>query len=124
MEVAVDVFYRKVLQDDFIAPFFDDVDMEALRLKQKSFLAMTFGGPYQYSGLDLRKSHGRLVHELGLTDAHFDRLLKIFKHTVQELHILSKETEKMMGFLETLRDDIMDRYASGRAILARWPDDY
>ena len=66
MEVAVDLFYRKVLQDDFVAPFFDDVDMEGLRLKQKSFLAMAFGGPYQYSGLELRKAHGRLVHDMGL----------------------------------------------------------
>src|ERR1700730_2549638 len=109
MEVAVDLFYRKVLQDDFVAPFFDDVDMEGLRLKQKSFLAMAFGGPYQYYGLDLRKAHGRLVHDLGLTDAHFDQLLKIFKDTVHELHIPAKETEKMMGFLENMRDDIMDR---------------
>src|ERR1700730_6694666 len=109
MEVAVDLFYRKVLQDDFIAEFFEDVDMEGQRLKQKSFLSMAFGGPYQYSGLDLRKVHGRLVHDMGLTDAHFDHLLKILKDTMQELHIPAKETDKMMGFLETMRDDVMDR---------------
>ena len=109
MEVAVDLFYRKVLQDDFVAPFFEDVDMEGQRLKQKSFLSMAFGGPYQYSGLDLRKVHGRLVHDMGLTDAHFDHLLKILKDTMQELHIPAKETEKMMGVLETMRDDILNR---------------
>ncbi|MGH7888472.1 MAG: pyridoxamine 5'-phosphate oxidase family protein [Candidatus Binatia bacterium] len=68
MEVAVDVFYRKVLEDDFVSRFFDDVDMEGLRLKQKSFLAMAFGGPYRYTSLDLRKAHGRLVQDMGLND--------------------------------------------------------
>ena len=57
MDIAVDLFHRKLLEDDLVGRFFDDVDMAAQRLEQKSFLAMAFGGPYQYSGVDLRKLH-------------------------------------------------------------------
>jgi truncated hemoglobin YjbI len=44
MEVVTDVFYRKVLQDELVGRFFEDIDMERQRLKQKSFLSMAFGG--------------------------------------------------------------------------------
>jgi len=109
MEIAVDVFYRKVLQDDSVSRFFEDVDMEGLRLKQKSFLAMAFGGPYQYSGLDLRKAHGRLVEHMGLTDEHFDRVIAIFRETMEEIEISNKETDEMIAVLESARDDILNR---------------
>lgn len=109
MEVAVDLFYRKVLQDDFVSKFFEDVDMERQRLKQKIFLSMAFGGPYQFSGLDLRKIHKRLVEEMGLTDAHFDRMLQLFKESLEELNISEKALNSMLEILESARDDILNR---------------
>ena len=50
MEIAVKVFYDKVLADDLVGKFFEDVDMEGQRIRQKNFLSMAFGGPYQFSG--------------------------------------------------------------------------
>ena len=38
VDAAVDIFYRKVLADDRISQFFEDVDMERQAAKQKSFL--------------------------------------------------------------------------------------
>jgi ferredoxin-NADP reductase len=43
VDAAVDVFYRKVLSDDRVSRFFDDVDMYRQIAKQKSFLTMVFG---------------------------------------------------------------------------------
>jgi truncated hemoglobin YjbI len=91
MELAVDLFYRKVLEDDLVGHFFEDIDMEGQRLKQKSFLSMVFGGPYQYSGLDIRVSHQHLVERLGLTDVHFDRVAAIFQESLIELRVPKKE---------------------------------
>lgn len=45
VNAAVDIFYRKMLMDDRVNYFFDDVDMEQQILKQKGFLTMVFGGP-------------------------------------------------------------------------------
>jgi truncated hemoglobin YjbI len=109
MEVAVDLFYRKALEDDFVSKFFDDVDMDGLRLKQKNFLTMAFGGPCQFSGLDLQKTHRRLVEEMGLTDAHFDRVLQLFKETLDELDISEKELSRMLEILESAREDVLNR---------------
>lgn len=45
VDAAVDIFYRKVLTDDRISRFFDDVDMDRQSAKQKAFLTMVLGGP-------------------------------------------------------------------------------
>ena len=50
VNAAVDVFYRKVLTDDRVSHFFDDVDMDRQIAKQKGFLTMVFGGPVAYTG--------------------------------------------------------------------------
>jgi truncated hemoglobin YjbI len=109
MEVAVDLFYRKVLEDDLVSRFFEDVDMEGQRLKQKSFLSMAFGGPYKYTNLDLRKAHGRLVRDMGLNEQHFDRVAGILRETLEELEIPAKEIDEMMLIIESARDDILNR---------------
>ncbi len=109
MNIAVDLFYRKVLSDPLVAPFFDDVDMDAQRQKQKAFLAMAFGGPYQYSGLDLRKAHQRLVDRLQMNDQHFDRIIDLLKETLHELDLPEKPVEEMMAILESTRHDVLCR---------------
>ena len=109
MEVAVDVFYRRVLMDEKVSHFFEDVDMESQRLKQKSFLSMAFGGPYQYSGKDLREVHKPLMEKYGLNDEHFDRIAAHFKETLEELNISEKELQGMMEIIESTRDDVLNR---------------
>jgi truncated hemoglobin YjbI len=109
MEVAVDLFYRKVLQDDMVGHFFEDTDMAGQRLKQKSFLSMAFGGPYQYSDADLRAAHKPLIEKYGLSDEHFNRILEIFKETLSELNISANELQGMMEILESTRDAILNR---------------
>jgi len=109
MEKAVDVFYRRVLQDDLVGRFFEDVDLEAQRLKQKSFLAMAFGGPYQYTGKDMREVHRHLVEKMGLTDEHFDRVIAHFRDSVLELHVPEPEVQSLCEILESFRDDVLNR---------------
>ena len=109
MDVVVDLFYRKVLEDELVGKFFDDVDMDSQRLKQKNFLCMAFGGPYQFSGMDLRKTHSRLVEKMGLTDVHFDRVMELFKDSLEELHISKKELNSMAEILESAREDVLNR---------------
>ncbi|MGA9599593.1 MAG: GYF domain-containing protein [Methylocystis sp.] len=109
MDVVVDLFYRKVLEDELVGKFFEDVDMESQRLKQKNFLCMAFGGPYQFSGMDLRNTHRRLVEKMGLTDVHFDRVLQLFRDSLLELHVSEKELNSMIEILDSARADILNR---------------
>ena len=43
VNAAVDMFYRKMLVDERVSHFFDDIDMDQQILKQKGFLTMVFG---------------------------------------------------------------------------------
>jgi hemoglobin len=83
--------------------------MDAQRQKQKGFLAYAFGGPYRYTGKDLRSAHERLVKKMGLSDQHFDHLVGILKETFQELNIHEKEINQVLTLLETARNDILCR---------------
>ena len=109
MEVCVDLFYQKVLNDDLVSPFFKDIDMASQRLKQKSFLAMAFGGPYHYSDADLRATHKPLIEKMGLSDEHFNRILEIFKETLTELNVSANEQQNVMEILESTRDAVLNR---------------
>jgi len=109
MEVCVDLFYQKVLNDDLVSPFFKDIDMASQRLKQKSFLAMAFGGPYHYSDADLRAIHKPLIKKSGLSDEHFNRILEIFKETLTELNVSANEQQSVMEILESTRDAVLNR---------------
>ena len=71
VNAAVDIFYGYVLNDDRIKHFFDDVDMDKQKNKQRAFLTVAFGGPNNYSGKDMRDGHAHLV-EKGLNDSHVD----------------------------------------------------
>ena len=84
MAAAVDVFYRKVLQDDRIKHFFEGVDMDKQAAKQKAFLTMALGGPHNYTGEDMRKGHAHLVAK-GLNDSHFDAVMEHLGATLTEL---------------------------------------
>ena len=75
VNAAVDIFYRKVLNDRRINRFFEGVDMEKQAAKQKAFLTMAFGGPHNYTGLDMRNGHAHLVKQ-GLNDSHVDAVIE------------------------------------------------
>lgn len=108
VDTAVDIFYRKVLRDQSISQFFDDIDMDEQRAKQKSFLTMVFGGPNEYTGKDMRTAHARLV-EKGLNDAHFNAVAGHLQATLEELNVPANLIEQVMATAEGTRDDVLNR---------------
>ena len=83
VDAAVDIFYRKVLADERISSFFDDVDMDRQRAKQKAFLTFVFGGPNSYAGKDMRAAHARMK----LTELHFNAVMENLGATLTELGV-------------------------------------
>ena len=45
VDAAVDIFYKKVLEDEIISHFFNNTEMKSQVGKQKAFLAYAFGAP-------------------------------------------------------------------------------
>lgn len=108
VDAAVDVFYRKVLSDDRISRFFDDIDMDRQRAKQKAFLTMAFGGPSNYSGKDMRTAHARLV-AAGLNDSHFDAVVELLGGTLAELGVKPELIQQVAAIAESTRNDVLGR---------------
>src|SRR5208282_3075895 len=108
VNAAVDIFYRKVLKDDRISRFFTGVDMAKQAAKQKSFLTMAFGGPNNYTGLDMRKAHAHLV-EKGLNDSHFNAVVEDLGATLKELKVPDHLIAKVAAVAETTRADVLGR---------------
>ncbi|MGB8274135.1 MAG: chemotaxis protein CheW [Alphaproteobacteria bacterium] len=108
VNAAVDLFYRKVLADDRISHFFDSVDMDAQRGKQKAFLTMAFGGPNSYTGKDLQTAHAPLVAK-GLNDSHFDAVAEHLKATLDELGVAPDITAEVMAIAGSTRDDVLSK---------------
>jgi len=87
VELAVDQFYDRVLNDDRIKHFFTDVDMKRQRQHQKAFLTYAFGGSSKYEGKMLREAHQHLVENMGLNSEHFDAVVEDLVATLQELGV-------------------------------------
>lgn len=108
MEAAVDTFYRRVLSDDLISGFFEDVDMDRQAAKQKAFLTMVLGGPVAYTGRDMRTGHAHLVTR-GLNDSHFDAVVGHLGATLAELGVPQELIGRVAATCETVRSDILGR---------------
>jgi hemoglobin len=110
VEAAVESFYRKVLVDDRVARFFDDVDMYRQSAKQKAFLTMVLGGPARYSGQDMRRGHLHLVAR-GMADEHVDAVIELLGQTLAELGVSGELIGQVAAVAESVRDDVLDRPA-------------
>ena len=106
VDAAVDIFYRKVLVDDRISHYFDDIDMDKQAAKQKAFLTMVFGGPNSYTGKDMREAHKNLA---GLNDSHVDAVIENLGSTLKELGVGDAEIAETAGIAESVRDDVLNR---------------
>jgi hemoglobin len=108
VDAAVDKFYRRVLADERIADFFDGVDMERQAIKQKAFLTMAFGGPNNYTFLDMKNGHAHLV-ERGLNDSHFDAVVENLGATLKEMGVADELIGEVAAVAETTREAVLGR---------------
>lgn len=67
---AVDRFYRLVLGDGELAPYFSGIDLPQLKAHQVRLISHVLGGPNEYDGRELSAAH---LH-LGVTSAHYQKV--------------------------------------------------
>lgn len=108
VDAAVDIFYRKMLADDRVAKYFDDVDMDRQAAKQKAFLTMVLGGPNHYTGQDMRRAHAHLV-ERGLSDIHVDLVIEHLGSTLKELGASDSQIQRVAAVANSVRSEVLGR---------------
>ena len=101
VKAVVDDFYRRVLGDPQLMPYFEGIDMTPLKRHQALLVGNVLGGGPDYDGRPLSAAHAGL----GITDADFDRVVT---------HLAAALTDAGVP------DGIIDR--AGAAVLATRPD--
>jgi len=105
IDAAVELFYKKVLADERVKHFFDDVSMTKQRRKQKDFLAAALGGPIPWTGKDLRAAH----QDMNLKEEHFAAIAENLKATLEELKIDKELINQALAIVATTHDAVLNR---------------
>jgi hemoglobin len=95
---AVDIFYRRVLADPELSPFFPGGVGERHRRYLATFLGEALGGPRRYRGPDIGQAH----RGLGITSAHFSRVAGHLDGTLDELGVPRHLTDRIIGIVAGL----------------------
>ena len=106
IDAVVEAFYVKVLADNRIKHFFDDINMNKQRRKQKEFLAAAFGGPIPWTGKDMRKAHANIP---GLTEVHFNAVAENLQKTLVDFKIKPELIAQVMAIAGSVKDDVLNR---------------
>ena len=106
VSAAVDLFYAKVLDDDLLRPFFDGVDMNRQKGKQRTFLTYAFVGSVKYTGKDMREAHAQLVED-GLDEEHFQAVATHLTSTLVELDVPEELIAEVLAIAASTHDDVL-----------------
>jgi hemoglobin len=106
IEAATERFYEKILQDESLRHFFEQVDMAHLRSRQTMLISMLLGGRV-YTGKNIRDAHAG-SREHGLNDTHFDLFLAHFRAALEEVGVKPENAQKVMQRLESKRGTVLD----------------
>lgn len=103
---VVSLFYEKILADEAVSDFFDDVDMEGLIRHQTNFVGMVLGGPAnQYTGRDLKAAH----QGLSISHEHFNRVAEHLQSSLVECGFESSDIDTIMAVVASRRPDIVSQ---------------
>jgi hemoglobin len=105
VEAAVDAFYVRVLGDERIRDFFENINMNKQRRKQKEFLSAAFGGPDPWSGKDLRSAHSGLE----LKEEHFLAVAENLQKTLEEMEVPKELVAEVMAIAASTKDTVLNR---------------
>ncbi len=110
IDATVNIFYTKVLNDSRINHFFENIDLNHLFNKQKTFLTLAFGGPSNYDGKGLREAHKQLV-EKGLNESHFEAVIENLGATLKELKVPDELIEEAASVALSVKNDVLNQAA-------------
>jgi hemoglobin len=108
LEVVVEDFYCRVLEDDHLSGFFSGTNMNRLKGKQVEFFAATFGGPKPYIGPGMNHVHrGR-----GITMDHFNLVAGHLTCSLSAAGVPEETIAEILAAIAPLAADIASDHAT------------
>ena len=108
LQAALDRFYEKVMADPPVATFFEHMNVDEIKAKQRQFWALALGGEGRYEGRDLHTAH-RAPRTQGLDDQLFDRFVGHFRDTLDEFGVPGEKVDQVMAVTEEHRAEVLDQ---------------
>lgn len=91
--------YDRLLEDDDVGPFFDDVDMPRLIDHQTKFVSSLMGGPASFTDDHIARAHRGMVIE----NHHFDRLKAMVSETLSDFDVTPDDIATILAAFEKRR---------------------
>jgi hemoglobin len=108
LEVVVEDFYCRVLDDDHLSGFFAGTNMNRLKGKQVEFFAAALGGPKPYIGAPMKQVHqGR-----GITIHHFNLLAGHLMDSLTAAGVPEATSAEILRAISPLAADIASDHAT------------
>jgi hemoglobin len=92
-------FYDRLLDNDELGPYFDDIDMKRLIDHQTKFVSSLLGGPADIDDQRLHVAH----RSLNVSPAHFDEMLRVLKDTVTDAGFDPEDVQAVADAVEAKR---------------------
>jgi hemoglobin len=108
ISAVVEDFAGNVLGDTRINKKFAKTDAPRLLANLKDFVCFATGGPCQYKGLDMKKSHKRM----DVTAGEFNALVEDLVKTLDKFNVGDPEKKELLTALAGLRGDIVENESS------------
>lgn len=105
MQVAVVLFYDKVMVDPILAPFFAGYDLKDQVIRHIAFMTKAFGGEVASTD-NLTPAHLKLVNK-GLNGTHVDRFIELMSQVLSELEVSEADTSAVVTRLESARGRVL-----------------
>lgn len=95
----------KVLADERVNHFFEDINMKTQNRKQKAFLAAVLGAPVPWTGSDMRAAHANF----DIRESDFNAIAENIQNTLTELKLDEKLITQIMTIVASTKDDVLNR---------------
>nr|WP_052549652.1 group 1 truncated hemoglobin [Enhygromyxa salina] len=104
---TVGMFYDRIMSDESLSHFFDDLDMDKQINKQIAFMTMAFGGPHDYTGTDMRAAHARLISR-GLAVEHFSAIADHLEATLVALSVPPELVGEVLTIVGSTKSEVLN----------------
>jgi hemoglobin len=96
-------FYKMMMGDPAIAPYFEDYDVEQVMSYHHAFFCVATGGPVDYIGRSIREAHAHL----NISNEHFDRTLEHLGAALAGAGIPGEIHASIMAKVEAFRSHVV-----------------